>query len=89
MRGNHAFERSEEKTFNKKYYAENKAKIADKKMYYREDLEKSRADIASRSHESYTKDPEKSATDSTAQSRESYIKDPEKSRSDIAARSRS
>ena len=31
LRGNHSFERSEEKSYNKKYYADNKEKIADKK----------------------------------------------------------
>ena len=47
LRGNHAFERSEEKNYNKKYYADNKEKIADKKRAdYREDVEKSRADSA-------------------------------------------
>ena len=36
------------------------------------DPEKSRADSAARSQESYMKDPKKSAADSTARSRESY-----------------
>ena len=41
-------------------------------------LEKSRADSAAQSRDSYMKDPEKSH----ARSRESYMKDPEKSRAD-------
>ena len=53
-------------------------------MDYQEGLEKSRADSAARSRDSYMKDPEKSC----ARSRESYMKDPEKSRADSAARSR-
>ena len=44
------------------------------------DPEKSRADIAARSCESYKKDLEKSHDDSAARSRESYLKDPEKIR---------
>ena len=55
-----------------------------KKMDYQEGLEKSRADSAARSHDSYMKDPEKSC----ARIRESYMKDPERSRADSAARSR-
>ena len=48
------------KSYNKKYYAENKEKIADKKKAdYHEDIEKSRDDSAARSRESYMKDPEK------------------------------
>ena len=59
--------------------------MADKKKTdYQEGLEKSRADSAGRSHDSYMKDPEKGC----ARSRESYMKDPEKSRADCAARSR-
>ena len=51
-------------------------KIADKKKVdYQEGLEKSRADSAARSRDSYMKDLEKSR----AQSRESYMKDPVKS----------
>ena len=61
----------------------NNQKIADKKKAdYQEALEKSRADSAAQSHNSYMKDAEKSR----ARSRGSYTKDPEKSRADIAAR---
>ena len=70
--------------FEELYYAANNQKIADKKKAdYQEALEKSRADSAARSRDSYMKDPEKSCT----RSRKSYMKDPEKSRTDIAARS--
>ena len=63
--------------FEELYYAVNNQKIADKKKaHYQEGLEKSRADSAARSHDSYMKDPEKSC----ARSCESYMKDPEKSR---------
>ena len=59
--------------------------MADKKKAdYQEGLEKSHADSAAQSHDSYMKDPEKSC----AQSHESYMKDPENSRADSAARSR-
>ena len=59
------------------YFTANNQKIADKKKAdYQEGLEKSRADTAARSHDSYMKDPEKSC----AQSRESYMKNHEKSR---------
>ena len=65
-------------------YAANNQKIADKKkMDYQEGLEKSRADSAAQSRDSYMKDPEKSRT----RSHESYMKDPEKSCTDSAARS--
>ena len=58
--------------------------MADKKKAdYQEGLEKSHADGARRSHDSYMKDPEKSR----ARSRKSYMKDPEKSRADSAAQS--
>ena len=54
---------------------ENNQKIADKKKAdYQEILQKSRADCAERSCDSYMKDPEKSH----ARSRESYMKDPER-----------
>ena len=53
-------------------------------MNYQEALEKSRADVATRSCDSYMKDPEKSC----AQSRKSYMEDPEKSCANTAARSR-
>ena len=43
------------------------------------DPEKSRADSAVQSRESYKKDLEKSHDDSAARSRASYLKDPEKS----------
>ena len=66
------------------YYKANNQKIADeKKVDYQEGLEKSRADSAARSRDSYMKDPEKSC----ARSRKSYMKDPEKSRANSAARS--
>ena len=56
------------------YYAADDQKMADKKkMDYEEGLEKSRADSAAQSRDSYMKDPEKSC----ARSRESYMKDPE------------
>ena len=61
--------------FEELYYAANSQKIADKKKAnYQEALEKSRADSATQSRDSYMKDPEKSR----AQSRESYMKDPER-----------
>ena len=67
------------------YYTANNQKIADKKKAdYQEGLEKSRADSAARSRDSYMKDPEKSC----AQSCKSYMKNQEKSRADSAARSR-
>ena len=67
------------------YYTANNQKIIDKKKAdYQEGLEKSRADSATRSHDSYMKDPEKSC----AQSHESYMKNQEKSRADSTARSR-
>ena len=67
------------------YYAANNQKIADKKKAdYREGLEKSRADSAARSCESYLKDPEKSH----ARSRNNYKKDLKKSRDDSAVRRR-
>ena len=50
---------------------------------YQEGLEKSRADSAARSRDSYMKDPEKCC----AWSHQRYMKDPEKSRADSAARS--
>ena len=53
-------------------------------MDYQEGLEKSRANNAARSRDSYMKDPEKSCV----RSRESYMKNQEKSRADSAARSR-
>ena len=53
----------------------NDQKMADKKKaHYQEGLEKSRADNAARSHDSYMKDPEKSH----ARSREGYMNDPKK-----------
>ena len=55
--------------FEELYYAASNQKIADKKKAnYQQALEKSRADSATRSCDSYMKDPEKSR----AQSRESY-----------------
>ena len=56
----------------------------EKKADYQEGLEKSYADSAARSRDSYMKNPEKSH----AQSRESYKKNLEKNRNDSAARSR-
>ena len=65
--------------FEELYYTANNQKIADKKKAdYQERLEKSRADSAARSHDSYMKDPEKSC----ARSRESYMKNQERSRAD-------
>ena len=69
--------------FKELHYAANNQKIADKKKEdYQEGLEKSHADSAAQSHDSYMKDQEKSR----ARSRESYMKDPEKCRADSAAR---
>ena len=69
----------------KLYYTANNQKIADKKKVdYQEGLEKSRADSAAWSRDSYMKDPEKSC----AQSRKSYMKNQEKSHADSPARSR-
>ena len=63
----------------------NNQKIADKKKAdYQEILQKSRADSAEWSCDSYMEDPEKSH----ARSHESYMKDPEKGHADSAARSR-
>ena len=71
--------------FKELYDAVNNHKIADKKKAdYQEGLEKSLADSAAWSRDSYTKDPEKSR----ARSHESYMKDPEKSRADSAVQSR-
>ena len=70
--------------FKQLYYTADDQKMADKKkMGYQEGLEKSRADSAALSRDSYMKDPEKSC----ARSHESYMKDQEKSRADSAARS--
>ena len=47
--------------FEELYYTENNQKIADKKKTdYQESLEKSHADSAAQSHDSYIKDLEKS-----------------------------
>ena len=71
--------------FEELYYTANNQKIADKKKAdYQEGLEKSCADSAARSRDSYMKDPEKSCV----QSRESHMKNQEKSRADGAARNR-
>ena len=71
--------------FKKLYYTAKNQKIADKKKAdYQEGLEKSHADSAARSCDSYMKDPEKSC----ARSRESYMKNQEKSPADSAARRR-
>ena len=70
--------------FEELHYVANNQKIADKKKVdYQEGLEKSCADSAAWSHDSYMKDPEKSH----AQSHQSFTKDPEKIRADSAARS--
>ena len=67
------------------YYTVNDQKMADKKKAdYQEGLEKSCADSAAQTHDSYMKDPEKSR----ARSCEGYMKDPEKSRTDNGVRSR-
>ena len=83
--------------FKELYYAANDQKMANKKKA--DYLEKSRADSAARSRDSYMKDPEKSCrksymkdpkkncADSAVQSCESYKNDLEKSRDDSAARS--
>ena len=61
--------------FKELYYAANDQKMADKKKAnYQEGLEKSRADSAARSRDSYMKDPEKIR----AQSCKGYMKDPER-----------
>ena len=57
---------AKKKSYNKKYYAENKRKIADKRADYREDVEKSHTDSAAHCRDSYMKDPEKSVAHSTA-----------------------
>ena len=63
--------------FKELYYAASNQKIADKKKAdYQGGLEKSRANSAARSRDSYMKDTEKCR----AQSRKSYMKDTEKSR---------
>ena len=70
--------------FEELYYAANNQKMADKKKAdYQEGLEKSRADSAASSRDSYMKNTEKNR----AQSRKSYMKDPKKSHADSAARS--
>ena len=82
-----AFNKCEHVTLRREklYYTVNNQKIADKKKVdYQEGLEKSRADSAARSRDSYMKDLEKSCS----QSCESCIKNQEKSRADSAARSR-
>ena len=70
--------------FEELYYTANNQKIPDKKEAdYQEGLEKSHADSAARSRDSYMKDLEKSCV----QSHESYMKNQEKSRADSAAQS--
>ena len=70
--------------FKELHYTANNQKIPDKKKVdYQEALEKSCADSAAQSCDSYMKDLEKSL----AQSHENYMKDPEKSCADIAAQS--
>ena len=79
---------AKKKSYNKKYYTENKERISEKKKEaYQEDLEKSRADSASRTRASYDNDPESGAK-STARSKASYDKDLPKSREDSAAHSK-
>ena len=47
---------AKKRSYNKRYYVENKEKIADKKKTdYQDNLEKSRADSAARSRKSYMK----------------------------------
>ena len=61
-------------------------KIADKKKVdYQEGLEKSRADNAARSLDSYMKDQRKVMQEAV---KVTYMKDPEKSHADSAARTR-
>ena len=62
------------------YYTANNQKMADKKKADYQGLEKSHADSAARSRDSYMKEPEKSC----AQSRENYMKNQEKSCTDSA-----
>ena len=63
--------------FKELHYAANDQKMADKKKAdYQEDLEKSRADSATRSRDKYMKDPKKIR----ARSRKGYMKGLEKSR---------
>ena len=57
---------AKKKGYNKKYYEENKEKIADKKGLIIEKTSRSRADSAARSWENYMKDPEKSRTNSAS-----------------------
>ena len=62
--------------FEELYYTANNQKIANKKKTdYQEGLEKSRADNAARSRDSYMKHQEKSCV----RSRESYMKNQEES----------
>ena len=60
---------AKKRSYNKKYYADNKERISEKKKEaYQEDLEKSRVDSVSRTRTSYDKDPE-SGSKSTARSK--------------------
>ena len=82
-----AFNKCEHVTLRREklYYTANNQKIADKKKVdYQEGLEKSHADSAAQSRDSYMKDSEQSCS----QSRKSYMKNQEKSRAESAARSR-
>ena len=75
---------AKKRSYNKKYYADNKERISEKKKEaYQEDLEKSRADSASLTRTSYDKDPESGAK-SIARSKATYNKDLPKSREDSA-----
>ena len=70
--------------FEELYYAANNQKIADKKKVdYQESLEKSHADSATRSRDSYMKDPEKRLAQAA---KVVSVKDPEKSCANTAAR---
>ena len=62
------------RSYNKKYYTDNKERISEKKKEaYQDDLEKSRADSAARTKASYDKDP-KGGGKSTAKSKDSGAK---------------
>ena len=83
MRGNLAFESSDEKKLQEEVICGKQRKDSQQKRGdYLEDVEKSRADSAALCRESYMNDPEKSVAHSTARSCESYKRDPEKSHAD-------
>ena len=63
------------RNYNKKYYADNKDKISEKKkVAYQEELDKNRADTAARSKTSYYKDLESSRADTAARKKATYDK---------------